>query len=56
MCKMWCQSTFSELHMQIGLCQRHCQTPVAHNEVSEELCLIFMTQHTCTDGKHSALA
>lgn len=43
-----------ELHMQIGLCQHCCQTPVAHNEVTEEPCLIFMTQRsTCTDRKHS---
>lgn len=46
---------FPALHMQIGLCRHHCQIPVAHNEVSEELCLIFVTQRsTCTDGKHSA--
>lgn len=55
-CEIWWQSTFSELHMQIGLCQHHCQTPVAHNEVSEESCLIFMTQRsTCMDRQNSAL-
>lgn len=48
--KKCCQPTFAELHMQIGLCQHHCQTPVTHNEVGEEPCLIFMTQCcTCVD-------
>lgn len=55
LCKIWCWSTLSGLHMQIGLCQRGCQTPVGLNEVSEEPSLIFMSHRsTCTDRKHSA--